>query len=55
LVKNGFNYVTGIDKKKIIETTKLLLNKKFHSDNSLYGGGTAAFKIVEKLLLEVQQ
>jgi UDP-GlcNAc3NAcA epimerase len=55
LVKNGFNYVTGIDKKKIIETTKLLLNKKFHSDNSLYGGGTAAHKIVEKLLFEIQQ
>lgn len=54
LVKNGFNYVTGIDKKRIIDTTKILLNKKFHSDNSLYGGGTAAKKIVEKLLAEVR-
>jgi UDP-GlcNAc3NAcA epimerase len=52
LVENGFNYVTGIDKKKIIETTKLLLKKKFHSDNSLYGGGNAAQKIVEKIFSE---
>jgi UDP-GlcNAc3NAcA epimerase len=50
LVENGYNYVTGIDKKKITDTADLLLTKKFNSDNSLYGGGNASGKIVEKLL-----
>ena len=47
LVEHGYNFVTGVEKKKILDTSKHLLEKEFHSNNSLYGGGTAAKKIVE--------
>jgi UDP-GlcNAc3NAcA epimerase len=50
LVENGYNLIAGIDKKKIIDQTDSLLGKKFESDNSLYGGGTAAQKICSHLL-----
>lgn len=50
LCEHGFNVIVGADKAKIIESYKVMRDKKNNFDIDLYGNGQASEKIVETLL-----
>ncbi len=50
LVANKYNRLAGSDTNMIIEATNYFLTKKFKKEHDFYGGGTAANRIVDKLL-----
>ena len=50
LVSVGANVLVGADYNKIVTGSNENLNRKVETDNSLYGGGKAAEKIVKALL-----
>jgi len=49
LVTNGFNTITGADKRKIIDTVQKALAQKIIFDKKLYGNGDAAKIIIDSL------
>lgn len=49
LVKAGANRLTGADSQKIIEATRSMLQQNIVFDDSLFGGGRAAERIVNML------
>ena len=50
LVKNGFNFVTGIERKEIIKNAANFFGKEINKTSNLYGNGYAADTIVDVLL-----
>ncbi len=50
LIQNGFNILAGIDYSKIINSTKIMLNKKLDFSLELYGKGNAGEKILAELI-----
>lgn len=49
LIKVGVNVLAGADTTNIIESTKIMLDKKIEDPSNLYGGGQASKRIVEHL------
>jgi UDP-GlcNAc3NAcA epimerase len=49
LVTNGFNTITGADKREIIDTVQKALAQKIIFDKKLYGNGDAAKIIIDSL------
>lgn len=49
LVKNGFNFIAGIDANKIYQFYKSIIGKKGNFNKNLYGKGDAGQKIVKEL------
>lgn len=49
LVNHGFNFLTGANRKKILETADEIENKNMHFELDLYGKGNASKKIVDIL------
>ncbi len=50
LIENGVNVLIGADKKKLVESTRTMLNKSSNFDVNLYGNGNASVHIVTELL-----
>jgi len=50
LIENGVNVLIGADKKKLVESTRTMLNKSSNFDVNLYGNGNASVNIVTELL-----
>jgi len=50
LIENGVNVLIGADKKKLVESTRTMLNKSSNFDVNLYGNGNASVLIVTELL-----
>lgn len=50
LIENGVNILAGADTKKIIEYTKVMLDKPIEDPLNLYGGGKASQNIVNILV-----
>ncbi|MBN2893863.1 MAG: UDP-N-acetylglucosamine 2-epimerase (non-hydrolyzing) [Bacteroidales bacterium] len=50
LIENGYNLIVGANSQKIISASLEMLNKEIDYSRNLYGGGTAAEKIVKELL-----
>jgi UDP-GlcNAc3NAcA epimerase len=50
LIENGVNVLIGADKKKLVESTRKMLNKSSNFDVNLYGNGNASVHIVTELL-----
>ena len=45
LTDNGYNFLSGCDRKKMLDYFNNLKNKAFHKKHNFYGGGTASSKI----------
>ncbi len=50
LIENGVNVLIGADKKKLVESTRTMLNKSSNFDVNLYGNGNASVLIVTELI-----
>lgn len=50
LIENGYNKITGADKKVIIEAFNFFVNKTFNKQTELYGGGNAARLMTDFLI-----
>jgi len=49
LVSNGYNFVVGSSKEKLLNTFQKLSNKNFVKSDNLYGDGNASEKIVKEI------
>lgn len=49
LIEVGANELVGANKNKILDAVKRNLGRKVKDEKGLYGGGTAAKRVVEKL------
>jgi UDP-GlcNAc3NAcA epimerase len=50
LVDCGFNFITGANEAKIIETVRMLMNREYPSHVNLYGNGSSAVEMCNALL-----
>ena len=53
LVENGYNILTGSDKKSMLNAFRFYKDKKFIKSSELYGGGNAAKRIADYLIKQV--
>ena len=51
LVESGANELVGADQQKIVDATNRSLGRKVKDTEQLYGGGEAAQKIVDELVV----
>ena len=49
LVSNGYNFVVGLSKEKLLNTFEKLSDKNFVKSDNLYGDGNASEKIVKEI------
>ena len=55
LVENGYNKLAGANREDIISLVKEFLNEKFERGPELYGGGTSARVMCEKLIEDFEK